>query len=56
MNIPSSAQDKIDSLLEWCKENKIWIDSRLEVQYDDGSGNGVYSKGEYIPPGSSREC
>ena len=55
MNTPSSPQNKVDSLLEWCEENKIWIDSRLEVQYNDDSGIGVYSKEEYIPPGTSSE-
>lgn len=42
-------------LLQWCKDNRIWIDPRLRLHYEDDTGTGVSSKDLDIPPLASRK-
>ena len=38
-----SAQERIDILLEWCREHEIIIDSHLKLLSDSNDGIGVFT-------------
>ena len=42
----------LDLFKEWCSLHEIWLDSRLEMKYDETTGLSVFTR-EFIPSGTT---
>lgn len=36
-------QQSLTILLDWCRQNNVWIDPRLSLRYDSAGSLGVFS-------------